>query len=69
MQRSGPANDLGEVYFEFRYVGSSVRVAAIHSATGTESIVLGPANASAADLERLALGKLKATLARTRADR
>jgi hypothetical protein len=56
--------DLGEVYFEYRYVGTAVRVAAVHAATGTETVVMGPAHASTADLERLALGKLKAVLAR-----
>jgi hypothetical protein len=54
-----------EVYFEFTSLGSSVRVAAIDAATGVETVVVGPASASAADLERLALAKLKARLART----
>jgi hypothetical protein len=53
-----------EVYFEFTALGSAVRVAAIDSATGIETVIVGPANASAADLERLALNKLKARLAR-----
>jgi hypothetical protein len=53
-----------EVYFEFTSMGSSVRVAAIDAATGVETVVIGPASASAADLERLALAKLKARLAK-----
>jgi hypothetical protein len=53
-----------EVYFEFTALGSAVRVSAIDSATGVETVVVGPANASAADLERLALNKLRARLAR-----
>jgi hypothetical protein len=53
-----------EVYFEFNAMGASVRVAAIDAATGVETVVVGPASASAADLERLALAKLKARLAR-----
>jgi hypothetical protein len=53
-----------EVYFEFTSVGSAVRVAAIDSATGIEVAVMGPARAARADLERLALQKLKARLAR-----
>jgi hypothetical protein len=53
-----------EVYFEFTAVGGSVRVAAIDSATGIEVTVVGPARAAKADLERLALQKLKARLAR-----
>jgi hypothetical protein len=53
-----------EVYFEFTPVGAVVKVAAIDSATGIEVVVMGPATASQADLERLALAKLKARLAR-----
>jgi hypothetical protein len=45
-------------------MGSSVRVAAIDAATGIETVVVGPASAAAADLERLALAKLKARLAK-----
>lgn len=53
-----------EVYFEFTQVGASVKVAAIDAATGTEVVVVGPATAAPADLERLALAKLRARLAR-----
>ena len=53
-----------EVYFEFTSVGAVMKVAAIDSVTGIEVIVMGPASASQADLERLALQKLKARLAR-----
>jgi hypothetical protein len=53
-----------EVYFEFTAVGSVVKVAAIDAATGLEVAVMGPANAARADLERLALQKLKARLAK-----
>jgi hypothetical protein len=52
----------GGVYFEFTPVGASVKVAAIDAATGTEISVVGPARASQADLQRLALQKLKARL-------
>jgi hypothetical protein len=52
-----------EVLFEFRQVGGAVRVAAIDAATGIEVTVMGPAAASRADLQRLALAKLKARLA------
>jgi len=45
--------DLGEVYFEFRTIGATVRVAAVHAATGTETVVIGPAHARPADLQRL----------------
>jgi hypothetical protein len=50
------------VYFEFTPVGTSVKVAAIDAATGTEISVIGPARASQADLQQLALQKLKARL-------
>jgi hypothetical protein len=52
-----------EVLFEFRQVGGAVRVAAIDAATGLEVTVMGPVTASRADLQRLALAKLKARLA------
>jgi hypothetical protein len=50
------------VYFEFTPVGTSVKVAAIDAATGTEVSVIGPARASQADLQQLALQKLRARL-------
>jgi hypothetical protein len=53
-----------EVYFEFIAIGATVKVVAIDAATGTEVSVVGPASAAQADLERLALGKLKARLER-----
>jgi hypothetical protein len=57
-------DDPREVYFEFTPVGAVVKVAAIDSMTGIEVTVMGPASASQADLERLALQKLKARLTR-----
>jgi hypothetical protein len=53
---------LGGVYFEFTPIGTSVKVSAIDAATGTEVSVVGPARAAKADLQRLALQKLKARL-------
>ena len=53
-----------EVYFEFISIGSVVKVVVIDAATGTEVSVMGPASAAQSDLERLALGKLRARLAR-----
>ena len=53
-----------EVYFEFTAIGTSVKVVAIDSGTGTEVTVIGPANAARSDLQRLALGKLKLKLAK-----
>jgi Domain of unknown function (DUF6898) len=53
-----------DVYFEFTAIGRTVKVSAIDSATGLEVSVVGPASASQADLQRLALQKLKAQLDR-----
>ena len=58
------AGDDRAVYFEFTAIGSSVKVVAIDGATGIEVSVVGPASAAQADLERLALQKLKVRLAR-----
>ena len=52
----------GEVYFEFTAIGRTVKVAAIDAATGTEVVVMGPSTASQADLQQLALAKLRAKL-------
>jgi hypothetical protein len=57
--------DPREVYFEFTAIGASVKVVAIDAATGTEVSVIGPASAAQADLERLALAKLKKRLTRS----
>ena len=51
-----------EIYFEFVAIGRHVKVCAIDSASGTEVSVMGPATASRADLQRLALQKLQARL-------
>ena len=51
-----------EIYFEFRVIGRNVKVSAIDAATGVEVSVMGPATASQADLQRLALQKLQAKL-------
>ena len=53
-----------EVFFEFTAIGATVKVVAIDAASGTEVSVIGPAGAAQADLEQLAMGKLKARLAR-----
>ena len=57
-----------EVYFEFTAIGGTVKVAAIDATTGTEVTIMGPASAAQADLEQLALAKLKARLAREAAN-
>ena len=56
--------DPREVYFEFTAIGGSVKVVAIDAASGTEVTVIGPAHAAQSDLQRLALGKLRAKLAK-----
>jgi len=58
------ADQQGEVYFEFTRIGAAVKVAAIDGVTGIEVAVMGPAAAAPSDLERLALAKLKARLAK-----
>jgi hypothetical protein len=57
----------GEVYFEFTPIGRSVKVSALDGATGIEVSVVGPASAAQADLQRLALQKLKARIATRKA--
>jgi hypothetical protein len=55
-------DDRRDVYFEFTAIGGTVKVVAIDALTGLEVSVMGPASAAQADLERLALQKLKAQL-------
>ena len=52
-----------EVLFEFTVIGTVVKVAAIDAASGVEVSVMAPAHASRADLQKLALAKLKTRLA------
>jgi len=56
--------DAREVLFEIRVIGSSARVSAIDAASGIEVTVVAPAGAARGDLERLALAKLRARLAK-----
>jgi hypothetical protein len=53
-----------EVYFEFTAIGKVVKVTAIDSLTGIEVSAMGPSSAAQADLQQLALQKLKARLRR-----
>ncbi len=67
--RSPPYNDpaepeLGEIYLEFHAIGAAMKVSAIHAATGVEVSAIGPAHAARADLQRLAIGKLRQRLKR-----
>lgn len=52
-------NPVREVIFEFTRIGEQMKVCAVDSATGAEAVVFGPAAAAQADLERLALNKLR----------
>ncbi len=52
-----------EVILEVTQHGAMRVAAAVDAATGVEAIAQGPAHAQAADLERLALGKLVRRLA------
>ena len=53
-----------EIYFEFTAIGAVVKVTAIDSVTGLEVSIMGPARTPQAELQRVALQKLKAQLAR-----
>jgi hypothetical protein len=53
-----------EVYFEFIAIGNAVKCTAIDSLTAIEVSVMGPTSAWQADLQQLALQKLKARLKR-----
>jgi len=54
----------GEVYFEFHKVGQTMKVTAVDAASGVEVVVMGPASAAQADLQSIAMRKLKARLER-----
>ena len=56
-----------EVLFEFVAVGGSMKVTAIDAATAVEVVVVGPVHTPKTDLQRLALRKLEARLARRHA--
>ena len=53
-----PEDDGREILFEFVQLGGQVRVAALDAVTGAEAVIIGPANAARADLERVAIRKL-----------
>jgi hypothetical protein len=53
-----------EVLFEVTVQGGFAKVAAIDSATAVEVCVVGPAHAAKGELQRLAVAKLRARLAR-----
>jgi len=53
-----------EVLFEFRKIGGSVKVSAIHAPTLTEVSVVCPASASQQQMKSVALQKLRYVLAK-----
>lgn len=52
-----------EILVEFVQQGAYMRVAAVDTETGTEAVIVGPANAARHDLEALAVRKLERLLA------
>jgi hypothetical protein len=58
-----PAARLGEVLFEFRQIGASVKVSAIHVATDTEVCLVGATAAGEYALRMAATRKLIYVLA------
>jgi len=58
-----------EILFEFKPMGSQVRVAAIDAETGTEVIIIAPIGASQLDMQRVAIAKLKRKLAKDASQR
>ena len=53
------------VYVEFLPVGHQVKVSAIDPKTGVEVSIIGPADATEAELERVAIQKLRYRLKRS----
>ena len=56
---SGPSPSGSRVLFEFTQLGQQYRVAAIDEATGTEVVVICPPQLGQAQMQRLALQKLR----------
>ena len=55
----------GEVLFEFVQLGQQMRVSAIHVDSGIEVVAIAPVVATRAQMQQLALGKLRRKLADT----
>lgn len=53
---------------EFRRVGNYIKVSAINPVTNTEVSIVGAASATQAELERIAVNKLKYVLAKNERD-
>ena len=63
MAGDSPRPRRGEIYLELTFVAGYARMAAIDADTGTEVFVLGPIRTPRAELEGLAIRKLKRKLA------
>lgn len=69
-RKSGSASARpGEIYVEFQQIGNAVRVAAVDAVTGDEVVIMGPKNAPQRELERVAVQKLRAQMAKAQAAR
>ena len=56
----------GEVLFEMRRIGNAVKVTAIHVATDTEVVTMGPPSVGEHGLKQAALRKLSYVMAQKR---
>lgn len=54
-----PPKGPSEVLLEFVRIGGQMRVSAIDSATGIEVVIIAPHNAPRAQVQQIALAKLK----------
>ncbi len=52
-------NANNEIYIEFTQIGNQMRIAAIDAKTGIEVIAIAPASATQAQMQKLALDKLR----------
>ena len=61
--RSGVPHGEREVYLEFLVVGDSIKVVAVDAASGTEVSITGSVHAPKAELEKVAMDKLRYVMA------
>lgn len=54
----------GDIYFEFHFVGSLVKVCAIDADSGIEVSIMGPRNTNQRELENVAKAKLAYMIAK-----
>lgn len=64
MRKNESDADIGEVIVEFMVMGPIVKVSAIHTASGREVTLQGPASAGPHVLKQQAVNKLKYVLQR-----